>query len=191
MSHSEYYKQQLLQKHAEKPSWGSTGAKRIGQALITYLRMRTDIRTVLDYGCGNAKLGQFMRDNFKDRRITWHNYDPGMPQYATYPPPCHLVLSTDVLEHVEPDYLDATLKELSDLSEIAQFHWIASTPASQTLPDGRNVHLIVEGLDFWMDAFQKGQPDFDVMKACDVRTKSRGLYNKAVQIESERVRKKL
>jgi hypothetical protein len=61
-------------------------------------------------------------------------------------------MSTDVLEHVEPVYLEETLKFLSTKSRYI-YHQIACSPAKLILPDGRNAHLIIEGQEWWRQKF--------------------------------------
>ena len=53
------------------------------------------------------------------------------------------------MEHVEPEYLEATVRRLHALSRRAAFMTFALRPSNKTLPDGRNTHLIVEDRDWW------------------------------------------
>jgi hypothetical protein len=57
-----------------------------------------------------------------------------------------------VLEHIEPEYLDETLKYLSTKSKYI-YHLIALSPAKLILSDGRNAHLILESKEWWRQKF--------------------------------------
>ncbi len=81
--------------------------------------------------------------------------DPCIPEYADPPPPCDLVYCGDVLEHVEPDCLNAVLNDLRRLTLKAVLLVICTGPAAKTLQDGRNAHLIQEGPRWWLDALDE------------------------------------
>ena len=57
----------------------------------------------------------------------------------------------DVFEHIEPVYLDHTLKQINKKMLRTGFFRIACYPAKKTLPDGRNAHLIVESPAWWRE----------------------------------------
>jgi hypothetical protein len=61
-----------------------------------------------------------------------------------------MVASIDVLEHIEPDYLDNVLDHIQSLTEIVAFLTIHTGPAMKTLPDGRNAHLTQQDMDWWL-----------------------------------------
>jgi hypothetical protein len=83
------------------------------------------------------------------------NYDPGIPADSALPAPADLVVCTDVLEHIEPEHLDAVLAHIFRLAQRAVFLQIALFPAKKTLPDGRNAHLIVQPANWWLDKIGK------------------------------------
>ena len=64
--------------------------------------------------------------------------------------PSDLVACIDVLEHIEPDCLDAVLDDLARVTARVGVFTIATGPAAKTLPDGRNAHLIQEAPEWWM-----------------------------------------
>jgi 2-polyprenyl-3-methyl-5-hydroxy-6-metoxy-1,4-benzoquinol methylase len=66
------------------------------------------------------------------------------------PKPCDLVVCTDVLEHVEEDKIDSVLDHIFRLSAKSTYLVISTKPAKTILPDGRNAHLIIRPLDWWM-----------------------------------------
>lgn len=138
------YQAMQAEMHRIKPQYGTQGREWFGK--IAELCLLIQARSVLDFGCGKGLLANRLEDfgAFDVRR-----YDPGIPEWAAAPVPADLVVCTDVMEHIEPDYLDATLDELQRLSRIAVFMNICTVPAKKHLPDGRNAHLIVEPLDWW------------------------------------------
>lgn len=102
--------------------------------------------TILDYGSGprehvKAALGQ---------RFMVQSYDPCVPALAIEAAPANLLVSCDVLEHIEPECLDAVLNHMARLTMRAAFLTIATRPAKKTLPDGRNAHLIVQPPEWWL-----------------------------------------
>ena len=78
------------------------------------------------------------------------NYDPAVPEYSKPPAPADLVVCTDVLEHVEPEMLDGVLDDLKRLTLHYFYGEIAIVPAKKTLADGRNAHLTVHPIGWWL-----------------------------------------
>lgn len=108
--------------------------------------------SIIDFGCGKGRLVQRLREEYPD--ITTTGYDPGNTEFDTTLEGRHadLIISTDVLEHVEPEHIDTTLKYLSTKSRYI-YHLIALSPAKLILPDGRNAHLIQESPEWWKQKF--------------------------------------
>jgi len=83
-------------------------------------------------------------------------YDPGMPEFENLPDDkFEVLISTDVLEHVEPEMIDNTLQAVNNLFTKSCYLLIASYPAKKYLPDGRNAHLIIESFEWWKDKIIK------------------------------------
>jgi len=139
---SEEYKALLSTKHATDPSWGTSGR----EFSRTVLRLIQDYKpaTVLDYGCGKQTLAR----SLPAYRIC--GYDPGIPGMDASPTPMDLVVCTDVLEHIEPDCIDDVLDDLQRVTKKVLFATICVVPAYHKLPDGRNAHLIVKPLKWWL-----------------------------------------
>lgn len=129
--------------HETRPTYGGTSLK--WKAKVKDLLEAYDARSVLDYGCGKGLLGRSVKG------VDWRNYDPAVPAFSALPSSADLVVCTDVLEHVEPDCLDAVLDHLLALGEKAAFLVVATRPAQKSLPDGRNAHLIVQPMEWWME----------------------------------------
>jgi hypothetical protein len=135
------YRHQLAQLHA-KQRWGADGGKHT-EAVRELHRIYAP-KTVLDYGCGENRLADSLKTEF---RIS--GYDPGIPDRAKMPKPCDLVVCTDVLEHVEPSKLDAVLDHIWRLCGAVAYFVIDVKPANAILPDGRNAHLSLHEPAWW------------------------------------------
>lgn len=127
--------------HLARPDYGVSGSRYADQVLQMAQRMGT--REILDYGCGKCTLQ-------KSVPFPIQNYDPFIPEHAARPEPADLVVCTDVMEHVEPQFVDSVLAEIALLAKQAVFFQIATRPASKQLPDGRNAHLIQENGNWWL-----------------------------------------
>ncbi len=138
---SESYAELNRQLHEQRHDYGIGGHKHAAQVLQLCELLNT--KDVLDYGCGKAIL-----EDKLDFKI--QNYDPALEQYSKRPVPADIVVCTDVLEHIEPECLDAVLGDLQVLTIKMLLCTIATRPASKFLPDGRNAHLIQKDLRWWM-----------------------------------------
>lgn len=108
-------------------------------------------QSMIDFGCGKGRLVEKIKEVYPS--IDVRGYDPGNIEFSSpIEKPVDLLMSTDVLEHIEPVYLEETLKFLSTKSRYV-YHLIACCPAKLILPDGRNAHLIIEGQDWWRQKF--------------------------------------
>lgn len=106
--------------------------------------------TILDFGCGKGNLVETLKEKYTFRDI--YGFDPANPKYDTNLINVDLIVSTDVLEHIEPELLDATLNEIKQHSKYV-YHLISCAPAKLVLPDGRNAHLIQETPTWWKQKF--------------------------------------
>jgi len=107
--------------------------------------------SILDFGCGKGNLVSTLGEQYPD--IDVYGYDPANPQFASETPCVDMVVSTDVLEHVEPEHIEDTIEMLS-LKAKFHYHLISCAPAKLILPDGRNAHLIQEGPAWWRQKFE-------------------------------------
>lgn len=117
------------------------------------LARRLPAASVLDYGCGRGFLWREL--SARDLPYSFHEYDPAIAGYEAPPESADLVYCGDVLEHIEPDYLDAVLDHIAKVARKAVFLVIATCPAVKTLADGRNAHLIVDPAWVWMTRLDK------------------------------------
>lgn len=146
---SESYKKQLQHIHESSPFGKRSKIPKHLDGFIDF----TNPKTILDFGCGKGRLVERLKEQYPDKIVT--GYDPGNKEFdkhlhdQTY---VDMLISSDVLEHVEPEYIDQTLKYLSTKSRYI-YHLIALSPAKLILPDGRNAHLILESKEWWRDKF--------------------------------------
>jgi hypothetical protein len=82
-------------------------------------------------------------------------YDPAIPTKATPPRAADLVVCTDVLEHIEPECLEAVLIDLHRVVLKIGYFIINTGPARKTYADGRNTHLLQEGRAWWEKRLSK------------------------------------
>ena len=141
---SEEYREQNALLHAEKPGYGAGGAK--WAPLVRQLASQTD--TVLDYGCGKGELAKALWP----RPI--HEYDPAI-EGKNVAQSCDIVVCTDVLEHIEPESMQAVMEHLVALTKRHFFFSIATCKAKKDLPDGRNAHLSVWPASWWKNYLTK------------------------------------
>lgn len=131
---------------------------RYGIASLAYARLvrdlfqRTGAKSISDYGAGKCNL----RKGLEKEGLTGFDYYPYDPAFPEYGPPRAGDLSCciDVLEHIEPEYLDAVLRDLTRITPKFGFFTVASGPATKILSDGRNAHLIQQPRDWWLARFE-------------------------------------
>lgn len=147
MKISREYADQLNQMHtAEKKKLGH--GVEPPQKLVTLIES-VGPKTILDFGCGKGNMLRAVQEKFPNTRV--YGYDPGTIDYKEFPKETiDLIYSADVLEHIEPEFLDETLLDLF-LSAKIHYHNIACFPAKKRLPDGRNCHLIIEEPEWWLN----------------------------------------
>lgn len=138
---SEEYRAQNALKHETSTAYGNNG--HLAADRVRALARTLGATSILDYGCGKRSL---------ERALGYaiQNYDPAIPAYAALPQPADVVVCMDVLEHIEPECLDAVLDHLASLTKMRGYFTVAVKPAHKHLPDGRNAHLIVEPPEWWL-----------------------------------------
>ena len=86
--------------------------------------------SVMDFGCGKGALIAGIKE--LNPEIVSEGYDPGNPEFAKLPNRTFdAVVSTDALEHVEPAYLDETLRMISSKMDRCGFFRIACYPSKK------------------------------------------------------------
>lgn len=142
---SSAYRQEQERLH----STGTYGTASIQYApMVSDIIKRMEVTHLLDYGSGaNVNLAKHLKVSHK---LTYQAYDPGVPRFSKAPLPAQMVACIDVLEHIEPDFLESVLNDLMRLTEVILFATVDTGPAVKTLSDGRNAHLTQEPLSWWL-----------------------------------------
>ena len=127
------------------------GVASIGYApLVAKIIQQTESHAILDYGAGKGRLHASLKRILSSWECEVFAYDPAIPEISRAPSPCRFVVSIDVLEHIEPDCLDAVLDDLARVTFQWGFFTVHTGPAVKTLPDGRNAHLIQKPVWWWL-----------------------------------------
>jgi len=147
---SEEYRRQQQELH-KNPNYGvaSLGFGGVVKKLIE----ESGARSLADYGAGKCNLKRVL-DEMCMTGVAYCPYDPAFPEYGPAKP-ADLVCCIDVLEHIEPEYLDNVLAELAAIVRRAGLFTIHTGPAMKTLADGRNAHLIQKPRSWWLPRLSK------------------------------------
>ena len=120
---------------------------------VSMLMKENGFSTITDYGAGKKRLSQELK-KYGVNNIDYRPYDIAYPEYGD-PKKSEMVVCIDVLEHIEFDYLENVLLELSFICEKLIYLSVHTGPAKKTLPDGRNAHLVTEEADWWYYKIKK------------------------------------
>lgn len=138
---SDAYRAQLSQLHTDRPDFGTSSvmyAPIIGKLIGQYKP-----KQFVDYGSGKQALKPYIT-------IPYIPYDPAIPEISAPPGPADMVMTSDVLEHLEPECLDAVLDDLKRVTRKIGFHVVHTGAALHHLPDGRNAHIIQQPAEWWL-----------------------------------------
>lgn len=116
--------------------------------IVRDLMDKIGARSLCDYGAGKQNLRVALETAGKTD-VDYRPYDPAFPEYGE-PTPADLVCCIDVLEHVEPQFVNAVLQDLRDLTLKAGLFTIATKPATKSLADGRNAHILIKPSSWWL-----------------------------------------
>lgn len=143
---SKEYRELLTKKHDDKP-WGGAGHSWVPMIAPLLNRFGAGF-TILDFGCGRGTFKREMQILRPDAVIT--EYDPGVRGKDTLEWNCvDYIVCTDVMEHVEEDKVDMTLKTLDHLAKWGIFFNIDLAESKSFLPDGRNTHITIKPAEWW------------------------------------------
>ena len=148
---SENYRTLNQKLHSDDPAYGSGSGRWADK--VAGLMEREKFETVLDYGAGKGSLAKALAE----RGISATQYDPaveGMDDAAGLLPH-QLVVCTDVLEHVEPERIEAVIAHIHYLTSRAFFFVIACRPSSKTLADGSNAHKLIKSPEWWIEQIER------------------------------------
>lgn len=151
------YRELNRRLHQDNPAYGISGARyvEVARELSNWGRL-----SILDYGCGKAILSQHLGPAY---RVT--NYDPCIEGLDTPPEPHDVVFCTDVMEHVEGEFIMDVLKDVRRLALKVAFFVISVEPAQKTLADGRNAHISLHPRAWWIERIKEA--GFEVLNVID------------------------
>ncbi|MDP3176048.1 MAG: hypothetical protein Q8M88_16590 [Phenylobacterium sp.] len=144
---ADYLKQQ--QTLHERSDYGTASL-----AFAPFVKSLLDITrfsSLADYGAGKQNLRRRLKQLGRDA-FTYLPYDPAFPDYGP-PRTAELACCIDVLEHIEPEHLDAVLDDLARITGRLGFFTVHTGPAVKLLSDGRNAHLIQQPASWWLPKF--------------------------------------
>lgn len=142
---SEGYRAENARIHEKAEKYGAGIATKQWYAQVPGIAASVKAMSILDYGCGKGMLG------LQYPHLMIDGYDPAIPGKDDPPEPSDMVTCFDVLEHVEPEYLDAVLEDLRRCARKLVFISVGTRPAKRTLSDGRNAHLSQHDANWWVD----------------------------------------
>jgi hypothetical protein len=145
---SDEYRQLNIDLHRLDPTYGTTGRRYV--SVLRELAWKYKAAHMLDYGCGKQDLAKALGNDFDVR-----SFDPAIAGLDAPPAPADLVACIDVLEHVEPEFLDNVLADLVRVTRIAAYFTIATLPSSKHLSDGRNCHRIINDKTWWLKRLEE------------------------------------
>lgn len=111
--------------------------------------------TLLDYGAGNGDMVDAMNDIFKI--CTADGYDPfhdrwaGKEDVAVH----DIVLCTDVMEHVEEQCVENTIRWIANHSRYGAMFVICVEQAFKHLPNGQNAHVTIKNAYWWRQKLEE------------------------------------
>lgn len=149
-----------LQKemHARYTTYGNSAGQHAARVFMAaaQLHRRYGSCRVLDYGSGPGNLFKSMNKCFPQiEGVTLHEYEPAIEGKDAEPSRADLVFCGDVMEHIEPECVDAVIQHLSDLTEQILIVVISLVPAKKNLSDGRNAHICVQKKDWWLSKLRR------------------------------------
>ena len=141
----------LQKKLHQNKNYGTASIKQA--PLVKQILDKNNFTSICDYGAGKKNLQKALF-NIGLKDFEYFPFDPVFPEYGD-PKPADLVCCIDVMEHIEPEYLDSVIDDLKRIIINTGFFSIATIPARKTLIDGRNAHLIIKPVNWWLSLFLK------------------------------------
>lgn len=167
---TEEYRSLLQQMHSDpEVGWGRSAGKKWALWILNNIILKyfpkyfsAGAITILDYGCGQGSLRKGFKALFNDipegNPKAFDNmiveYDAGIPDKddpSILEKKYDIVICSDVLEHIEPEYLEHNINTILNCADKIAFFAISTSLANAILPDGRNAHLIVKKGNWWED----------------------------------------
>jgi len=130
------------------------GNSRVRRAIAPWVRLIKP-QTILDYGAGQSTL----LEQIAKHTPTRDRFDPAIPAISSIPRTSYdVVVSVDVLEHLDVAEIDAVLADIKRLTNKAIL--VADTrKASLVLPNGENAHATIQPPAWWLQKIRSVFPD--------------------------------
>lgn len=155
---SKPYRRELLTLHRAPRGFGGKGHK--WADLVHQLKREHKLKSVLDYGAGRGALGE----ELAARKIKVRSYDPGVKRFSAFPKSSDLVACTDVMEHVEPENVDAVLAHIAALTRRLALFVISLIEGHKLLSDGRDAHISLHPREWWLSKLSER---FEIIQTLD------------------------
>ncbi len=141
------YRAAQAKLHADHAEYGMASV--YFAPLVAQVVRANKVRQVLDYAAGKGRLAEALQAQLKET-VSVVPYDPAIEAWSATPQPTDMVACIDVLEHIEPEHLEAVLDDLKRVTQRIGVLTISTGPAKRVLPDGRNAHLIQQPAAWWL-----------------------------------------
>lgn len=142
------YAREQVHLHATDAHYGSEGY--LWAYMVAGIARIEQCRSVLDYGCGKGTLARALQG--VDVAVT--EYDPGIPGKDQRPSePSDLVVCLDVMEHIEPDFVDDVIEDLAKLARKTVFIVVSTKLSKRLMRDGRDTHVSLHDDAWWSETF--------------------------------------
>lgn len=116
--------------------------------IVAKICRENNIKNISDYGAGKKRLLEGLKKEGINE-IVYFPYDPVFPEYGEAKK-ADLLCCIDVLEHIEPKYVENTIRKLAELTVKVGFYSIHMGPATKILSNGKNAHLIQKPTSWWL-----------------------------------------
>jgi len=141
----------LQQELHQNPNYGTASIQ--FAPIVANLIKDLKIESLSDYGAGKKNLLKCLIELGVNLNV-YQPYDPAFPEYGE-PKAADLVCCIDVLEHIEPKFIDNVIEDLASITIKFGFFSIHMGPAKKVLADGRNAHLIQRPSSWWLEKLIK------------------------------------
>ncbi len=148
--------------------------------IVRKIAPKWDTRTILDYGCGQ---GDFKKAfDLLETDILVQQYDPAITGKDLSPVVSDLIVCADVLEHVEPEKIDAVMLHIFSLMLKGGYFVISLCETKVWLPDGRNAHVLLKPVEWWLDKFMQQPCEIN---HCSIRIKKSKIIDMVLWVSKK------